>query len=99
MKFSHAIDKVVHCVNKIRARALHQREFRMLFENETNEHGELILRCSVQWLSKEKMLKRFFLLKDQVLQFLESKKDLPTECSLLGCVFLLFLLISEIVLT
>jgi len=83
MDFSHVIDTVVHCINKIRARALHRQEFRSLFENETDESGELLLHCSVQWLSKGKMLARFYQLKIQVLQFLDAKKELPSECDLL----------------
>ena len=83
MEFSHVIETAVKCINKIRARALHRREFRNLFENETNEHGELLLHCSVRWLSKGKMLSRFFELQTQVLQFLEAKEELPKECDLL----------------
>ena len=70
-------------VNKIRAKALYRREFRSLFENEVNEEGELLLHCSVRWLSKGKMLARFFDLRSQVLQFLVSKKELPSVCALL----------------
>jgi hypothetical protein len=83
MEFKHVIDTAVHCINKIRARALNRREFRSLFEEETNDYGELLLHCSVRWLSKGRMLSRFFQLRNQVLHFLEEKKELPSQCDLL----------------
>lgn len=83
MKFNEVIDPVVRCINFIRARALHRREFRVLFEEEVSEHGELHMYCAVRWLSKGEMLKHFWLLKDQVLLFLQEKEALPAETCLL----------------
>ncbi|XP_025413377.1 general transcription factor II-I repeat domain-containing protein 2B-like [Sipha flava] len=37
MKFNDVIDPVVRCINYIRAKALHRRQFRVLFEEEINE--------------------------------------------------------------
>jgi len=47
MKFNDVIDPVVRCINYIRAKALHRIKFRVLFEEEINEYGELHLFCIV----------------------------------------------------
>jgi len=83
MKFNDVIDPVVRCINYIRAKALHRRQFRVLFEEEINELGELHLYCAVRWLSKGEMLKHFFLLRREVLQFLVEKQAIPDERDLL----------------
>ncbi|CAI6377025.1 unnamed protein product [Macrosiphum euphorbiae] len=83
MKFNDVIDPVVRCINYIRAKALHRRQFRVLFEEEINELGELHLYCAVRWLSKGEMLKHFFLLRREVLQFLVEKQAMPDERDLL----------------
>jgi len=83
MKFNDVIDPVVRCINYIRTKALHRRQFRVLFEDEINEFGELHLYCAVHWLSKSEMLKHFFLLKTEVLQFLEEKQAMTDERALL----------------
>lgn len=83
MKFNDVIDPVVRCINYIRAKALHRRQFRVLFEEEINEFGELHLCCAIRWLSKGEMLKHFFLLRREVLQFLVEKQAMPDERDLL----------------
>lgn len=70
---------VVRCINKIRARALNRREFRNLFSDEVEEEGELLLQCTVRWLSNGKALERFWSLKSCVLEFLESIDELPAD--------------------
>ncbi|CAG5037673.1 unnamed protein product [Parnassius apollo] len=83
MTFEDVIDPVVRCINFIRARAFNRREFRMLFEEEIKQYGELHLYCAVRWLSKGEMVKHFYDLRDQVLDFLEEKQALPAERALL----------------
>ncbi|XP_025420322.1 general transcription factor II-I repeat domain-containing protein 2-like [Sipha flava] len=83
MKFNDVIDPVVRCINYIRAKALHRRQFRVLFEEEINEFGELHLYCALRWLSKGEMLKHFFHLRREVLQFLVEKQAMPDERDLL----------------
>ncbi|CAH1115402.1 unnamed protein product [Psylliodes chrysocephalus] len=77
LDFSLVINPVVHCINKIRARALNRRKFRSLFPDETEETGELLLHCDVRWLSKGSALDRFWNLRENVLKFLEDNN----ECS------------------
>ncbi|XP_072400297.1 zinc finger BED domain-containing protein 5-like [Diabrotica undecimpunctata] len=83
LDLSSVIEPVSRCINKIHARASNRRRFRELFLEETEEAGELLVYCSVRWLSKENALARFWNLKECVLQFLNENEELPNECSLL----------------
>ncbi len=47
------------------------------------EYGDLILHCEVRWLSKGKVLSRFWEMKNSVYNFLEEKNELLEERSLL----------------
>ena len=73
------MDIVLKCVNKIRARALNRREFRQFISELDTEYGELLLHCEVRWLSKGKVLARFWSLKTSILEFLTEINELPTE--------------------
>ena len=64
---------------KIIARALNRREFRQFLLNMEEEYGDLILRCEVQWLSKGKVLSRFWELKNRVIEFQTEIDELPAE--------------------
>jgi len=70
---------VLKCINKIVARSLNRREFRQFLVDIQEEHGELLLHCDVRWLSRGKILARFWALKDSVVQFLKEINDLPEE--------------------
>jgi len=83
MKLDDIMDPVVRCINYIRAKALNRRQFKLLFEEEIRDYGELQLYCAERWLSRCSMLKHFFNLREQVLQFLEQKGALPWEIDLL----------------
>lgn len=83
MELDEIMNPVVRCINYIRAKALNRRQFRLLFEEEIREYGELQLYCAVRWLSRGSMLKHFFNLREQVLQFLEQKGALPFDVDLL----------------
>lgn len=73
MDLEDIMNPVVRCINYTRAEALNRRHFRLLFEVEIREYGELQLYCAVRWLLSGSMLKHFFNLREQVLQFLEQK--------------------------
>ena len=64
---------------KIQARALNRREFRQFLDDIQQEYGELLMYCEVRWLSKGKVLSRFWLLKDSVYQFLAEIDELSVE--------------------
>lgn len=73
MKFNDVIDPVVRSINYIRAKVLNRRQFRVLFEDEINEFGELHLYCAVRWLSKSEILKHFFLSQDRGIAIFRRK--------------------------
>ena len=78
LKFEHVMKKVVTCVNFIKSRALNHRQFQEFLEDVQAEHGDLMFYCEVRWLSKGKMLRRFYDLKDQVSVFMNMKdKPMP----------------------
>ncbi|KAK1890479.1 General transcription factor II-I repeat domain containing protein 2A [Dissostichus eleginoides] len=66
-------------VNYIRTHALNHRQFKNLIaELDQGLPGDLPLHCTVRWLSKGKVLSRFFELLDAVKLFMEEKdKDYP----------------------
>ena len=73
------MDVVLRCVNKIRSKALNRREFRQFLSDLNEEYGELLIHCEVRWLSKGKVLSRFWALKNSVYLFLSEIDELPTE--------------------
>ena len=66
-------------VNYIRTHELNHRQFKNLIaELDQGLPGDLPLHCTVRWLSKGKVLSRFFELLDAVKLFMEEKdKDYP----------------------
>lgn len=85
MNLKHIMDVVLKCVNKIRGRALNRREFRLFLSILQEEYGELLLHCDVRWLSKGKVLSRFWELKESIYLFLSEIDDLPTERQCIVC--------------
>ena len=57
-------------MNDIRAAALKRREFRQLLNEVDEQYGELLLHTEVRWISRGKVLARFFPVKDHVYNFL-----------------------------
>ncbi|KAG5848650.1 hypothetical protein ANANG_G00101020 [Anguilla anguilla] len=84
---------VMEIVNYIRTHALNHRQFRNLIaELDQGLPGDLPLHCTVRWLSKGKVLSRFFELLDAVKLFMEEKdKDYPELSDLEWIIDLAFL--------
>lgn len=85
MGLKHVMDVVLKCVNKIRGRALNRRQFRLFLSVLQEEYGELLLHCDVRWLSKGKVLSRFWELKESIYLFLSEIDELPTERECIVC--------------
>ena len=60
---------VVKCVNLIKARPLNQRLFSSLCPDMDADHKELLLHTEVRWLSRGRVLKRVFELREQIAFF------------------------------
>ncbi|XP_022169037.1 uncharacterized protein LOC111032874 [Myzus persicae] len=56
MKLNDVIDPAVRCINYIRAKALHRRQFRILFEDEINEFEVLKFLEEKQEMTNERDL-------------------------------------------
>ena len=78
VKFDHFMKKVVSTNNFIKSRALNHRQFQFLEDVEA-ECGDLIYYCEVRWLSKGKMLKRFYDLRDKIATFMDMKSKITPE--------------------
>lgn len=79
LNLDNVMKPVMEIVNYIRTHALNHRQFRNLIaELDQGLPGDLPLHCTVRWLSKSKVLSRFFELLDAVKLFMEEKdKDYP----------------------
>ncbi|KAI5152557.1 hypothetical protein ENBRE01_2918, partial [Enteropsectra breve] len=69
------IEPVVAIVNFIRARGLNHREFRNFLLEIDAEYPDLPYHTAVRWLSKGKVLKRFFELRAEIDIFLKEKNN------------------------
>ena len=69
---------VVKAVNLILSRGLNHRQFQQLLLEVESQYSDLLYFCEVRWLSRGKMLDRFFELLKEINQFLLSKNiDMP----------------------
>jgi len=69
---------VVSCVNFIRAHALNHRQFQKFLSELNDDYEDVLYHTEVRWLSRGRVLKRFYHLLPQITTFLLSKnKDVP----------------------
>ncbi|KFD50505.1 hypothetical protein M513_08573 [Trichuris suis] len=73
LKLDHVLSLVTKTVNYIRGRALNHRQFSQLLEDTDNQFTDVPFYTEVRWLSCHKMLKRFYLLRQEIVTFLEMK--------------------------
>ena len=69
------IDNVVKIINSIKGKSKQHRIFSSLCDEMDAVHNVLIQHSEVRWLSRGKILTRFFELREELKEFLESKKD------------------------
>ncbi|CAL1571780.1 unnamed protein product [Knipowitschia caucasica] len=72
LKFDNVMSDVVKFINHIRSRALKHRQFRDFLVEIESEYEDVLYFTEVRWLSREKVLKRFFELRAQVKAFMEK---------------------------
>lgn len=69
---------VVSCVNFIRAHALNHRQFQEFLSELNVDYEDVLYHTEVRWLSRGRVLKRFYELLPQITTFLVSKnKEVP----------------------
>lgn len=72
---NNVMKAVVKLINHVRAHALQRRQFRTLIEEMNLEYGELLLHTEVRWLSKGKILRRFYELLPAIIAFLKERNE------------------------
>ena len=89
LQMMEVMDLVVKTVNFIRSHGLNHRQFKSFLVDMDFEYGELLYHTEVRWLSRRKVLKRFFALRNEISLFINMKNkaipllDDPTfQCSL-----------------
>ncbi|XP_059819303.1 general transcription factor II-I repeat domain-containing protein 2-like [Hypanus sabinus] len=70
---TEVMDVVIQIVNKIMAKSLNHRQFRLLLDELESAYSDLLLHNKVRWLSKGEVLKRFVACLEEVKTFLGSK--------------------------
>ena len=73
LKFKHIMDPLVSAVNLIRARGFNHRQFRNFLEDIKADFTDVLYHTNVHWLSMERVLRRVWNLKAEILLFLEIK--------------------------
>ena len=68
------LDMVVKIVNYLKSRPVKCRQFTKLYESMDAEHVTLRLHTEVRWLSRGRMLSRFYKLREELLNFFTSNK-------------------------
>ncbi|XP_069498946.1 general transcription factor II-I repeat domain-containing protein 2-like [Ambystoma mexicanum] len=78
LKFDSVMTIVVSSVNFIRAHALKHRQFQEFLSELNADYGDVLYHTEVRWLSRGRVLKRFYDLLPQITAFLLSKnKEVP----------------------
>ena len=78
LEINEVMGIVVKATNLILSRGLHHRQFQQLLLEANEQYSDLLYFCEVRWLSRGKMLQRFYELLKEIDQFLLSKnKDFP----------------------
>lgn len=70
---------VINIVNYIRARELNHRKFKSLLDEMNSNYGDVLLHTSVRWLSRGKVLDRFFSLRQEIILFLHENDKFYSE--------------------
>ncbi|XP_070402531.1 general transcription factor II-I repeat domain-containing protein 2-like [Nothobranchius furzeri] len=74
--FEHVMTPVVKIINSIHSKAKQHRIFKLLLEELSAEYGDLLLHTEIRWLSRGRVLQRFFLsLLCEIKKFMQSKGE------------------------
>jgi len=78
LKWDSVMKVVVSCINFIRAKGLKHRQFQQFLSELESAHGDVLYYTEVRWLSRGRVLRRFYELLPEINAFLHSKdKTVP----------------------
>uniref|UniRef100_A0A3B1JEN7 HAT C-terminal dimerisation domain-containing protein n=1 Tax=Astyanax mexicanus TaxID=7994 RepID=A0A3B1JEN7_ASTMX len=78
LKWDSVMKVVVSCINFIRAKGLKHREFQQFLSELESAYGDVLYYTEVRWLSRGRVLRRFYELLPEINAFLHSKdKTVP----------------------
>ena len=64
---------MIKCVNFIKKTGLNHRQFKTFLEKSNAEYEDVVYFAAVRWLSKGATLMRFFLFRNEIAEFTNSK--------------------------
>jgi hypothetical protein len=73
LKMDYVMQIIIKAVNFIRSIGLNHRQFKEFLKNMDTDYGDIIYFSEVRWLSRGKMLKRFYDLRNEIKTFMELK--------------------------
>ncbi|KAK5868072.1 hypothetical protein PBY51_012517 [Eleginops maclovinus] len=82
MGLKNVMQDVVATVNNIRSKALSHRQFKALLDEMDAQYGDVLYHQEVRWLSRGKVLRRFFELRKEIRVFQATKTNniqVPTD--------------------
>ncbi|XP_043917683.1 general transcription factor II-I repeat domain-containing protein 2B-like isoform X2 [Protopterus annectens] len=78
LKMENVMNVVIKTINFIRSRGLNHRQFQEFLNTLETSYGDIVYFTAVRWLSRCKMLKHFYDLRNEIKCFMESKgKPVP----------------------
>lgn len=81
LRWLNVMGVVVSSVNYIRSHGLNHRQFQQYLSEVEAEYGDVLYHTEVRWLSRGKVLKRFFDLRAEIRSFLDEKGKSKVELS------------------
>lgn len=75
IKFKNVMEVIVTSINFIKSCALNHRQFKEYLEDLFSDYEDVSNYCKVRWLSKGKMLKRFYDLRQDIADFMDMKRN------------------------
>ena len=69
----HVMQNVISTVNFIKSNGLNHRQFRAFLKDIDSNYDDIVYYSYVRWLSRESSVKRFWVLRKEIMIFIEDK--------------------------
>lgn len=79
LRWNSVMKIVVSCINFIRAKGLKHRVFQEFLSELESVHGDVLYYTEVQWLSRGRVLRRFYKILSEINKFLDSQNKRVSE--------------------